>query len=49
MDLFLFEAQYVMPSVATTITAKKMEADLRTRLRNKEYDSITSANAYSMG
>ena len=29
---------YVFPEMA-----KKMEADLRTRLKNKEYDSITSA------
>ncbi len=33
---------YVFPE-----TAKKMEADLRARLKNKEYDSITSALGFS--
>ena len=33
---------YVFPEVA-----KKMEADIRTRLKNKEYDSITSAQEFA--
>ena len=33
---------YVFPE-----TAKKMEADLRTRQTNKEYDSVTSAKAFA--
>ncbi|HKP69048.1 MAG TPA: S41 family peptidase [Pyrinomonadaceae bacterium] len=33
---------YIFPE-----TAKKMEADLRSRLSNKEYDSVTSARAFA--
>ena len=33
---------YVFPE-----TAKKMETDLRTRLKNKEYDSLTSAVGFA--
>lgn len=34
--------RYVFPE-----TAKKMEADIRARMKNKEYDSITSAREFS--